>query len=158
MFNFSKSDNVTVTLPSGKQLNITLAPMIEVMPLYRSVVSEFKKSGISLDLSGLMDIELKDGKLKINDLFPLISKNLSGFVNGFLDVAISPDVLNNAMVCAKRCILDKQRINPELFDNIEYREDFFPAISAIIYENMRPFFPRLHTLLNQIKENIKEPK
>lgn len=158
MFNFSKSDNISVTLPSGKQLNITLAPMIEVMPLYRAVVYEFKKNGISLDLSGLMDIELKDGKLKLKDLFPLISKNLSGFINGFLDVAISPDVLNNAMVCAKRCVLDKQRINPELFDNIEYREDFFPAISEIIYENMRPFFPRLHTLLNQIKENIKEPK
>lgn len=158
MFSFSKSDNVSVTLPSGKQLNITLAPMTEVMPLYRSVVFEFKKNGISLDLSGLMDIELKDGKLKLKDLFPVIASNLSGFVNGFLDVAISPDVVNNALVCAKRCVLDKQRINPELFDNIEYREDFFPAISCIIYENLRPFFPRLHTLLNQIKESIKEPK
>lgn len=158
MFSFSKDNNKSIILPSGKALNITLGQMAEVMPLYRSVVSEFKKNGISFDLSGLKDVEVKDGKVKLANLFPFISQNLNGVINGFLDIVISKEVVDCVFVCARRCLLDNQRITPELFDNIEYREDFFLVMYHIICENLRPFFPRLPMVLKQIKETVKEPK
>lgn len=111
------------TLPSGKILEIQLAPFSQASALNKAIAKELK--GIKLDLTQ----DLGD---------PALIKDL-------VCVAISSEeIMMAAMECMKRCTYGGQRITSEdSFESEDARGDFYPCCKEVIMENVRPFLKGL---------------
>nr|DAT59093.1 MAG TPA: tail assembly chaperone protein [Caudoviricetes sp.]DAV00859.1 MAG TPA: tail assembly chaperone protein [Caudoviricetes sp.] len=123
-------------LKSGKMVELNLAPMDNALYLYRTIIHECKGAGL--------DITAVDGE----SIAAVLTKN----IDALLSVIGSEYVLEAIKGCADKVIYDKQRFNMEIFDRDEKaRGDFFPLMTLIAVENIRPFFPSLNSVSSAIE-------
>lgn len=121
-------------LKSGASLEVTVADIKTGYRLFTAIVRAFKMHGIELSLR-------KEFSLKT-----LLEDNQSELINGFLDVITSENVHDVLFECGQRAIYfskdgKQSKVSEDLFENIEYRADYFEVLKIIAIENLRPFFP-----------------
>lgn len=126
-------------LKSGSFVHLSLAPVGQSFKLFQAVVQEFKKNGVELKID--MDTELS-----FKDIF---LKNTTGFINGFADIVTSDKVLECILICAEKCLYEKngtkQKITMDLFEKEDARGDMFEVLFKIAQRNLKPFFPQALT-------------
>lgn len=121
-------------LKSGASLEVTVADVKTGYRLFTAIVRAFKMHGIELTIR------------KEFNLQQLLDDNKDEVINGFLDIVVSEDVHDIAFECGQRAIYfskdgKQARVTEELFENVDYRGDYFEVLKTIILENLRPFFP-----------------
>ena len=130
-----------VTLPSGAELKISLAPFADGKALYQAVLSEMR--GINLDPEAEVDVNL------FKDLFC---------------VSLASKKIEKALEkCLKRCLYNGKKITEETFESEEARGDYILVCTEVATENIVPFgkalIGKLSPILAKIKSTLKlEPK
>lgn len=121
-------------LKSGASLEVTVADIKTGYRLFTAIVRAFKMHGIELSIR------------KDVNLAQLLDDNKDEMINGFLDIVTSQEVHDIAFECGQRAIYfakdgKQSRVTEELFENVEYRADYFEVLKIIVVENLKPFFP-----------------
>lgn len=121
-------------LSSGASIEVTVADIKTGYRLFTAIVRAFKLHGIELTIR-------KEFNLK-----QLLDDNQGELINGFLDIITSEAVHDVLFECGKRAVYFAKdgktaKVTEELFENIDYRADYFEVLKVIAIENLRPFFP-----------------
>lgn len=112
-----------VSLPSGAELEITLAPFLEGEKLFTAVAECLKSVKV-------------DGNTDVKDF----TSNINSLKDMFLSCLTSQNMKDAILSCLKRCTYNKQRITSwEVFDNIEAREDYLVVCWEVVKFNLTPF-------------------
>lgn len=121
-------------LKSGATVEVSVADFATGWKLFCAVVTAYKLHGISLK------------PFETFNIGQMIKDNLTGVLEGFTDILTSEYVLELLWQCGKAAIYTKnnasQKITPEVFENIDNREDFLEAMYCVAKENLKPFFPK----------------
>ena len=126
-------------LKSGKMVELNLAPMAECLALYRAIIHECKGAGLDITIANEETIA------------EVLTKNIDALLN----VIGSEYVMEAIKGCMAKVLYDKQRFNLDLFENDEKaRGDFFPLLTLVAVENLRPFFPSLSPLWSAIESMV----
>lgn len=121
-----------VSLPSGAELEITLAPFMEGERLFASMAECLK--GVKLD-----------GNANMQD----VVGDLNGLKDMFLSCLTSHSLKEAILACLKRCTYNKQRITSwDIFDDIKAREDYLPVCWEVCKFNLAPFTRNLFAKLS----------
>jgi len=107
-----------ITLPSGKILEIDLAPFADANALNKALAKELKQ--LKLD----KDTELND---------PEFIKNI------FCSVVSSDELMSAIFNCFKRCLYNNAKITNDTFESEEARGDYFVICKEVMIETCRPF-------------------
>lgn len=135
-------NNAKVSLPSGAELEMTLAPFMEGERLF-SATAECLKS-----------VKL-DGNADMRD----VVGDLNGLKDMFLTCLTSQSMKEAILACLKRCTYNKQRITSwDIFDDIKAREDYLMVCWEVVKFNLTPFTKNLFTKLNEFTKNIGNQK
>lgn len=121
--------NETITLKSGAELSMTVAPFADGMKLFKTIARELKQ----------VDIELGD-----LDVSKLAGKDINSIKNVVFQLLGSDAVEACVFDCLKRCTLNGVRITKETFEDENARPDFLPAAWEVIKLNLRPFVSGLN--------------
>lgn len=125
-------------LPSGKLLELNLAPIGQALALYRAIVYECKNAGLDLNIEAGATIA------------DLLLKN----TNALLSVIGSELVMEAVKDCAVKVLYDRQKFSMEIFEGEKSRGDFFNVMAIIALENIRPFFPQAASVFNAIESQF----
>lgn len=123
-------------LQSGKVVELSLAPIEIALNLYRTIICECKNSGL--------DLKIVEGET----IADIILKNTEALLN----ILGSQQVFEAVQECSAKNLYDKQRFSMELFEDEKARGDFLPLIYLTAVENIRPFFPNLHTIFSMVED------
>lgn len=126
-----------IKLSSGAVLKISLIPFAEAKELFQVIMEEFKT----------LKIETKT-ELDVNFFKDIFS---TGFSSKKIDKALG--------VCLRRCTYNDLRVDDNLFEDINAREDYLAIILEVIKEVLSPFLKNLTALLPQavgFMENIQK--
>lgn len=123
-------------LQSGKIVELSLAPIELALNLYRMIICECKNTGL--------DLNITEGE----SIADVIVKNTEALLN----VLSSQNVMEAILACSIKNLYDKQRFSMELFEDEKARRDFLPIIYLTAVENIRPFFPNLHTVFSTVED------
>ncbi len=123
-------------LQSGKVVELSLAPIEIALNLYRTIMCECKNTGL--------DLKVTEGET----IADVILKNTEALLN----ILGSQQVLEAVQECSAKNLYDKQRFSMELFEDEKARGDFLPLIYLTAVENIRPFFPNLHTIFSMVED------
>lgn len=123
-------------LQSGKVVELSLAPIETALNLYRTIIYECKNAGL--------DLKIVEGE----SIADVILKNTEALLN----ILGSQQVLEAVQECSAKNLYDKQRFSMELFEDEKARRDFLPLIYLTAVENIRPFFPNLHTIFSMVED------
>ncbi|MBO7735900.1 MAG: hypothetical protein J6S67_25245 [Methanobrevibacter sp.] len=130
-------NNTKVSLPSGAELEITLAPFSEGERLFSATAECLK--GVKVD-----------GNADIQD----ITSNLNGIKDMFLSCLTSQAMKDAILACLKRCTYNKQRITSwDVFDDVKAREDYLAVCWEVVKFNLTPF---TRSLFSKFSGLIKE--
>lgn len=121
-------------LKSGAKVEYNLASIEQALRLYRALIYECKNAGL--------DITISDE----NTVADIIMKNKEAILN----IIGSENILECIKDCCENVLYNGQRFSMELFEKEEARQDFFPLMVLVGVENVRPFFPSLHTVYSVI--------
>lgn len=122
-----------VKLPSGRVLKITVAPFDDSRTLYQSVLEEVK--GLKLDPEAEIDVNL------FKDLFC---------------VGLSSKKIEKALwKCFERATIDDLKVNNDLFEAVEHRDDYMAACFEVAKENIQPFTKSLFAQYAQILQTVQ---
>lgn len=123
-----------VSLPSGAELEMTLAPFLEGRKLL-AAASECLKS-----------VKV-DGKTEVTDL----TSNINSLKDAFLSCLTSKEMEDAILLCLKRCTYNKERITSwDIFDKAEAREDYLMVCWEVVKFNLTPFMKSLFSKLSGI--------
>lgn len=123
-----------VTLPSGSILGLALAPFTEARALQQAIATE---------LIGVKAMGAAAGE---------IDKN---FIKDVLLTAISSDKIEAALKkCLARCTYNDSKINDDLFEPADARQDYLPVLQHVALANLEPFLKGLSTELSQALANL----
>lgn len=125
-------------LHSGKKVEMNLVPMPQALALYRSIIQECKGAG--LDISGATE----------KTIAQLLMKNIDAILN----IISSETVINAIQDCCSKVVYDNQRFSLEVFEDEKARGDFFGLMTLVAVENLRPFFPSLHSLFTTLSAMV----
>ena len=129
-------NNEKVSLPSGAELEMTLAPFLEGERLL-SAVSECVK-----------DVKI-DGNAEVEDF----TSNINGIKDIFINCLTSQKVKDAILACLKRCTYNGQRITSwDIFDDANAREDYFSVCWEVVKFNLTPFMKNLISKLSAITQ------
>lgn len=122
-------------LPSGAQLNITVAPFADAHALLKAILRSVK--GMSLP-QNISEVDMSMAGIAGNpQLFGTV-------VDKILSVAVSDDVEKALFKCLERTTYDGVKIHPVIFDDPKYtdriREDYYSICLKVIEANCKPFF------------------
>lgn len=136
-------NNKKVSLPSGAELEMTLAPFLEGRKLFTVTADCLKSVKI-------------DGQAEISDL----TSNVNSLKDAFLACLTSPAMEDAILSCLKRCTYNKQRITSwDIFDKEEARQDYLIVCWEVCKFNLAPFtkslFAKLSGLIKEIPTNQK---
>lgn len=124
----------TVSLPSGAELEMTLAPFTEGDRLLTAAAECLK----GLKISGQEDI------------------NFSSIKDAFLSCLTSKEMKDAILGCLKRCTYNKQRITSwDIFDDIDARGDYITVCWEVCKFNLAPFMKNLISRLSALSELTK---
>lgn len=121
-------------LKSGAKIEYNLASIEQALKLYRALIIECKCAGI--------DITAKEDET----ILDIVMKNREALLN----IMGSENVLECIKDCCDQVLYNGQRFSMDLFEEEKAREDFFPLMILVGVENVRPFFPSLHTVYSVI--------
>ena len=132
-----------VSLPSGAELEMTLAPFLEGERLFTAVAECLKSVKV-------------DGKTDVQDL----TSNINSLKDAFLSCLTSQAVKEAIMACLKRCTYNKQRITTwDVFDSLEARQDYLAVCWEVCKFNLAPFtkglFSKLSGLIGEVTTSQK---
>lgn len=128
-------------LKSGAKIEYNLAGIEQALKLYRGLVAECKQAGL--------DITLTDE----STIADVIMKNKEAILN----IIGSENILECIKDCCEKVLYNGQRFSMELFEEEKARQDFFPLMVLVGVENVRPFFPSLHTAYSVILSLVLKP-
>lgn len=127
-----------VSLPSGAELEMTLAPFMEGERLFSATAECLK--GVKVD-----------GNSDVTDL----TSNLNSLKDMFLSCLTSQAMKEAILACLKRCTYNKQRITSwDIFDDIQAREDYLAVCWEVVKFNLTPFTKSLISKFNEVTKNI----
>ena len=136
MTNIGNSEKVS--LPSGAELEMTLAPFMEGERLFSATAECLK--GVKVD-----------GNADVSDL----TSNLNSLKDMFLSCLTSQAMKEAILACLKRCTYNKQRITSwDIFDDINAREDYLAVCWEVVKFNLTPFTKSLISKFNEVTKNI----
>lgn len=129
----------TVSLPSGAELEMTLAPFTEGERLFTATAECLK----SVKVNGNEDVE---------DL----TSNINSIKDAFLSCLTSQAMKDAILGCLKRCTYNKQRITSwDIFDDINARGDYLTVCWEVVRFNLSPFMKSLFSKLSALMETTK---
>lgn len=136
-------NNEKVSLPSGAELEITLAPFLEGEKLFSATAECLKNVNL-------------DGNIDIQDL----STGFNSLKDAFLSCITSREMKDALLNCLKRCTYNGQRITSwDIFDDANARQDYLIVCWEVCKFNLAPFtkslFSKLSISLNPKTENQK---
>lgn len=132
-------NEIKVSLPSGAELEMTLAPFLEGERLFTAAAECLK------------DVKL-DGKSDVEDL----TSNLNSLKQAFLNCLTSQQMKDAILACLKRCTYNKQRITSwDIFDKVEAREDYLMVCWEVVKFNLTPFTKNLFSKLSGLAAAVK---
>ena len=132
-------NQMVVSLPSGAELEITLAPFMEGERLFTATAECVK--GVKID-----------GNAEVGDL----TSNLNSLKDMFLSCLTSKDMKDAILACLKRCTYNKQRITSwDIFDDVKAREDYLAVCWEVVKFNLTPFTKSLISKFSGLLENVK---
>ena len=132
-------NQMKVSLPSGAELEMTLAPFMEGERLFSATAECLK--GIKVD-----------GNADVQDL----TSNLNSLKDMFLSCLTSQAMKDAILACLKRCTYNKQRITSwDIFDDIRAREDYLAVCWEVVKFNLTPFMKSLTSKLSGLIEKGK---
>jgi hypothetical protein len=136
-------NNEKVSLPSGAELEMTLAPFLEGERLL-SAVGEC----------------VKDVKVDANTEVDNLASNMNSIKDMFVNCLTSQKVKDAILACLKRCSYNGQRITSwDIFDDIKAREDYFSVCWEVCKFNLAPFMKNLISKFSAItKANGTNPQ
>lgn len=141
-----------IVLPSGRSLEVGIAPLQVAGKLRRTVAAELLK----------VDVQIDALKLDANlDLSKVDSKTLNTIKNVICTALASEAVENGFFECAIRSTIDGEKVTRDSFERPETRGDLIPAAGEVIRANLAPFFAGLDlSLLSRItgKNNAQPSK
>lgn len=115
-------NSAKVSLPSGAELEMTLAPFLEGEKLF-SATAECLKS-VKIDGLNTEDLTTSFESLK----------------NVILACITSKELKDSLLACMKRCTYKGQRITSwDIFEDIEAREDYLSICWEVVKFNLTPF-------------------
>lgn len=125
-------------LQSGKILEIQLAKTEDAWNLYCVIVQECKGTGLDLKIA------------QEDTIADLIMRNTEALLN----VISSKPVLEAIKDCSSRNLYNKQKFSMDLFEDEKARGDFIGVMAVTAIENIRPFFPSLHIILETVESGF----
>lgn len=132
-------NQMVVSLPSGAELEMTLAPFMEGERLFTATAECVK--GVKID-----------GNAEVSDL----TSNLNSLKDMFLSCLTSKEMKDAILACLKRCTYNKQRITSwDIFDDVKAREDYLAVCWEVVKFNLTPFTKSLISKFSGLLENVK---
>ncbi len=129
-------NQMKVSLPSGAELEITLAPFTEGERLFSAVAECIK--GVKIDANA----EIEN-----------LTSNINGIKDIFLSCLTSEKMKEAILACLKRCTYNKQRITSwDIFDDIKAREDYLSVCWEVVKFNLSPFTKNLISKFSAITQ------
>ena len=123
--------NESITLKSGRQLLLGLAPFSVGTKLFKAVLAEVRS--VEIDATK-MDLNME---LNLTKLDP----KLIGTVKNLLCEIAGSDAVEAAVFeCMSRCTLAGIKIDRTTFESAEAREDYLPVVVEVMKFNLAPFF------------------
>lgn len=120
-------NNEKVSLPSGAELEITLAPFLEGEKLFSATAECLKSVNF-------------DGKIDIEEL----SAGFNSLKDAFLACITSREMKDALLSCLKRCTYNGQRITSwDIFDDANARQDYLTVCWEVCKFNLAPFMKSL---------------
>lgn len=116
-------------LKSGAKIEYNLAGIEQALGLYRALIAECKHAGV--------DITVLEGEAVLD----VVMKNKEALLN----IMGSELVMECIKNCCAKVLYNGQKFSMDLFEEEKARQDFFPLMVLVGVENVRPFFPNLHT-------------
>lgn len=110
-----------ISLPSGAKLRLHEAPIEKSHELYQAVLAE------------VGEVEFKVSKEIENFGVQELLKNI--LCKGFS----SKRVHAAATACFEKCLYNDEKLSMGTFEAAERRQDFTPALTAVVEENIAPF-------------------
>jgi hypothetical protein len=104
-----------VTLPSGAQLTVNVAPFKDAKFLFQAIANEWKT-------------------VKVGDV-----ASPAGMMSLFTAAFSSPEVEKTLWPCMIRSLYGDTKITPEVFEPEDSRQDFIPACMEVVKDNISPF-------------------
>lgn len=136
-------------LKSGNVLKVNVAPFIDSIKLVNVVARAFSQRGLNFKID-------RETELSFQGLF---SKNPDAFIKGLMDIVFEEFVMELVFKCAERCIYIQNgvsvKITQDTFESESARNDFYEIMYNIAYENIKPFFKNLLTVLSQTSETAR---
>lgn len=128
-------------LKSGARVEYNLAGIQQALRLYRGIIAECKNAGL--------DITIAEGTIVAD----IVMNNKEAILN----IIGSENILECIKDCCDKVLYNGQRFSMELFEDEKARQDFFPLMVLVGVENVRPFFPELHTAYSVILSLVLKP-
>lgn len=125
-------------LKSNSVVELNLADIESALRLYRVVVGECKNAG--LDLSTAEETTVAD----------LLTRNTEAILN----IISSEAVLDELKECANQVLYKGQKFSMSLFEDVKNREDFFPLMTLVAIENLKPFFADAHIIFEVLLSQV----
>lgn len=125
--------NKEIDLPSGAKLQITLCDFETSKNLYEQFLIEIKD--IKWDSNAEMDVN---------------------FFKDIFCASMSSKRIQSALkVCMEKALYNKKKIEPETFEPVEAREDYYPVCYEVAKENILPFTKSLYAKYAQVLASLK---
>lgn len=121
-------------LQSGTKIEFNLATIEQALGLYRAFIAECKHAGLDVTIA------------EDDSVLSVIMKNKEAILN----IMGSEHVMECIKDCCDKVIYNGQRFSMDLFEEEKARKDFFPLMVLVGVENVRPFFPSLHSVYSVI--------
>ena len=117
----------TVSLPSGAELEMTLAPFTEGERLFTATAECLKSVSI-------------DGEIELENL----TSSFNSLKSAVLNCLTSKELKEALLACLKRCTYNKQRITSwDIFEDIDARQDYLTVCWEVSKFNLAPFMKNL---------------
>lgn len=116
-------------LQSGAKVEFNLGTIEQALGLYRALIYECKNAGL--------DVTVLEG----DTVLDVVMKNKEAILN----ILGSEHVIECIKECCSKVLYNGQKFSMVLFEEEKARQDFFPLMMLVGVENVRPFFPNLHT-------------
>ena len=127
-----------VSLPSGAELEITLAPFMEGERLFSATAECLKSVKV-------------DGNADVKDL----TSNLNSLKDAFLTCLTNQAMKDAILACLKRCTYNRQRITSwDIFDDVKAREDYLAVCWEVVKFNLSPFTKSLIAKFKGLIETV----
>lgn len=119
-----------ITLKSGAELAVQLAPFSVANKLVKAVARELTTVNFDMDLGSV-------------DLAKIQPKDINTLKNAAFQLLQSDPVEAALMACMERCLYNGQKIVKATFEDENTRADYLPVAWEVMKANLTPFFKNL---------------